>query len=147
MPFEALKDVGVTGVRWSALQTVVSTLLADLAQNSKAQLLAIPVSEPARSATVESSSLRPACSWKVLSEPVALPSPETLDAAGRKFSSRCGDGPARTRGAERHCARAEKRQQALVLACRRSYKRHPSATGCSAVAPIARRRFGKPNRL
>jgi SNF2 family DNA or RNA helicase len=87
MPVEALKDVGVTGVRWSALRDGGIHTVADLAQKSKAQLLTIPgVGET----TVESVlSAAKQVHDTALRELVALPSPETLpetlDAAGENL--------------------------------------------------------------
>jgi superfamily II DNA or RNA helicase len=83
MPVEALKEVGVTGVRWAALRDGGIHTVADLAQKSPAQLLAIP----GVGATTVESVLTAAqqVREKVLQEPVSLPSPETLDVAGENL--------------------------------------------------------------
>ena len=80
MPVETLKDVGVTGVRWAALRDGGIHTVADLAQKSQAQLLTIPGvgATTAESVLTAAKQVRD----KLLHEPVALPSPETLDAAG-----------------------------------------------------------------
>ena len=80
IPIAALKDVGASGVRWSALQDGGIHTVAALAQKSQAQLLAIP----GVGATTVESVLTAAqqVREKILREPVTLPSPEALDVAG-----------------------------------------------------------------
>jgi SNF2 family DNA or RNA helicase len=83
MPIEALKDVGVVGVRWSALRDGGIHTVADLAQKSQAQLLTIPGvgDTTAESVLTAAQQVRD----KLLREPVALPAPETLDTAGENL--------------------------------------------------------------
>jgi len=83
MPIEALKDVGVTGVRWAALRDGGIHTVADLAQKSQTQLLTLPGvgATTAESVLTAAQQVRD----KLLHEPVALPSPETLDTAGENL--------------------------------------------------------------
>jgi len=86
VPIEALKDVGVSGVRWAALHDGGIHSLADLVRLSKARLLALP----GVGATTADSVLTAAQQVrdKILQEPVALPSPETLEASGEQLVQR-----------------------------------------------------------
>lgn len=80
IPVEALKDVGVTGVRWSTVRDGGIYTMAELAHQSKAHLLTIP---GIGAATAESVlTIAQQVYEQVLREPIALPSPETLDVDG-----------------------------------------------------------------
>lgn len=83
---EALKDVGISGVRWTALHDGGVHTLADLTRLSKEQLLAIP----GVGATTADSVLTAAKQVhdKILQEPVSLPSPEALAPNGEQLVQR-----------------------------------------------------------
>ena len=77
IPVESLKDVGLSGVRWTALHDGGVHTLADLTARSKEQLVTLPgVGEgTAGSALNAARKVRD----KILAEPVSLPTPDTLD--------------------------------------------------------------------
>lgn len=83
LPVEALKDMGVTGVRWSALRDGGIHTVAELARKSKVQLLTIPGVGTATAESVLTTAKH--VYEKVLCEPIALPSPEPLDADGENL--------------------------------------------------------------
>ncbi len=80
IPVEALKDVGVASMRWSALRDGGMYTMAELAHASKEQLLAIPGIGATTATSVFITAKR--VHEKVLREPIALPSPESLDVDG-----------------------------------------------------------------
>jgi len=86
IPVDSLKDVGAPGVRWTALRDGGVHTLADLAARSKEQLLMIPgVGEGTADSVL--SAVRTVRD-RILSEPVSLPTPDTLDDAGERLVRR-----------------------------------------------------------
>ena len=86
IPIEALKDAGVSGVRWTALRDGSIQTLADLASRSKAQLLAIPGVGEGTADSVLSAAHK--IREQVLGEPVSLPVPDTLNESGERLVQR-----------------------------------------------------------
>src|SRR4029453_2566167 len=77
IPVESLKEVGLSGVRWTALHDGGVHTLADLTARSKEQLMTLPgVGEGTAGSTLNAARR---VRDKILAEPVSLPTPDTLD--------------------------------------------------------------------
>ncbi|MGE0821435.1 MAG: DEAD/DEAH box helicase [Candidatus Binatia bacterium] len=85
MPVESLKDIGVSGVRWTALQDGGVATLADIVTRTKEQLQTIPGVGATTAAAVLAAAKR--VRDKIFQEPLALPLPDALDDAGRRMVS------------------------------------------------------------
>lgn len=83
---ESLKDLGVSGVRWTALRDGGIHTLAELAARSKEQLLTIPGVGEGTADNVLNAARK--IREKVLSEPVLLPAPDRLDETNEKLVQR-----------------------------------------------------------
>ena len=83
IPVEALKDAGVSGVRWTALRDGGVQTLADLTLRSKEQLVAIPGVGESTADGVLSAARK--VRKQILSEPVSLPSPDALQETGERL--------------------------------------------------------------
>ena len=86
VPVDSLKDVGVSGVRWAALRDSGIHTLAELAARSKEQLLTIPGVGEGTAESVLNAARK--VREKVLTEPVLLPAPDTLNEAGERLVQR-----------------------------------------------------------